>query len=227
MTRVAAFELACPSCGAKSRSFRPISGTYWGTYTDLQRKSLGIEPSCFLAHSCPECAYTGPDDWFQAPVPARLKELIRNNLTPLSGEVVREHAWLKFEYTARIAEWKALPPEEIADYYHTAAYLCACLGSGRPSKQEEIYRKKAIEFLLKALGASTIAEESVPQVTYLIGELYRRIGSRESSATWLKRAERLARPHKDLKWLAKLARQQRTRPRNMMESGRQKPGPPR
>jgi uncharacterized protein (DUF2225 family) len=220
MTMTGPIELNCPSCGTKFKSFRLLSNTVLGMYTDFRRKSAGADPTRFFVHSCLHCAFTGPDEWFRSPVPAKVKRLIRENLTPLSEGAVREQSWLKYEYTATIAQWLASPPEEIASYYLNAAYICAVTAQRALRKQERGYRRKAIEFFVEALESGRVPEKTVPQTTYLVGELYRRVGSKENAIAWLERAEKLASPHEDLAWLAELALQQRTRPRNMMPDSR-------
>jgi uncharacterized protein (DUF2225 family) len=216
MTMTGPLDLTCPCCGLKFKSWRLLSCTTTGKYTDF-----GLQPgflAAFWVHTCAGCGFTGPAEWFKGRLPSKLRGLVRSKLIPLSPRDAREDAWLKYDYTAQIARWKARPPEEVADYYLEAAYLCAASGPRRLRTREMAYRKKAIEFFAKALKVPRVPEESIAHTAYLIGELHRRVGSKKNAVTWLRRAERLASRVPNLDWLAKLALQQRTRPRNLIST---------
>jgi uncharacterized protein (DUF2225 family) len=212
MTTMMPQELKCPCCAASFQTQVLMSTNYVGTYTDFRRRTSGFEPSQFTVHSCPKCGFSGPDAWFKQALPENIRKFVNENLTPLTKDE-QTPPWRKFEYAAQIARWKSSAPDEIADLYLRAAYVCAA--DGYP-EEEKFNRAQAIEFFRRSIEAGRIPAEQVPNVTYLIGELYRRIGLADDSETWLEKAESLAKGRSGLDWLVKLSRQQRTDPQDMI-----------
>jgi hypothetical protein len=81
--------------------------------------------------------------------------------------------WRKFEAAAQISIWRNRSAEETAGLFLMAAYSCADDGA---SLQEIYNRTRAIDFFGKALDGGEVATEQIPQITYLVGELCRRVG---------------------------------------------------
>lgn len=106
------------------------------------------------------------------------------------------------------------PPEETANLFLMAAYTCADDGA---SDEEAYNRTQAIEFFRKAIDKGTVPAKSLPEVTYLVGELYRRIHLTDEAAKWHERGETLAAAQSNLEWLVKLAKQQRTAPQEYIQ----------
>ena len=212
MTLVMPQKLDCPSCTTVFKAQVLASTNYAGTYTDFRRETSGFEPSQFTVHSCPSCGFSGPQGWFEEPISEQVRNLVKKNLSTLTKDE-RTRPWRKFEYAAQIAKWKSDPPDEIANLYVQAAYVCAANGNG---EEEKSNRARAIELFQESIDTGGIAAEHIPNVTYLIGEFYRRIGLSEDAYAWLEKAEALAKKRSDLAWLVKLARQQRTDPQDMI-----------
>lgn len=208
MTTTMPIKLTCACCTTVFETRVLIRTNYAGTYTDFRRRTRGFEPSQFTVLSCPRCGFSGPEGWFEGELPEAVRTLVRENLSPLNQDA-RTSLWRKFEYAARIASWKADPLDAIADLHLNAAYVCAANGR---AEEERVHRVQAIVFFRRSIDTGVIAARHLPNVTYLVGELYRRIGLTDDANIWLERAEVLAGEDIDLAWLAKLARQQRTRP---------------
>jgi uncharacterized protein len=213
MTTTMPMKLTCACCTTAFETRVLASANYVGTYTDFRRLTRGFEPSQFTVHSCPGCGFSGPEGWFEEKLPEAVRRLVRENLSPLSKDA-RTSIWRKFEHAARIASWKADPLDAIADLHLTAAYVCAANGR---TEEERVHRVQAIVFFRRSIDTGVIAAEHIPNVTYLVGELYRRIGLADDANIWLERAEALAQEDRDLAWLARLARQQRTSPRDLID----------
>jgi uncharacterized protein len=213
MTTTMPMKLTCACCTTAFETQVLASTNYTGTHTDFRRRTRGFEPSQFAVHSCPGCGFSGPEDWFEGKLPEAVRELVRENLSPLAQDE-RASLWRKFEHAVRIAGWKADPFDAIADLHLTAAYVCAANGR---TEEERVHRVQAIVFFRRSIDIGIIAAEHLPNVTYLVGELYRRIGLADDANTWLERAEAIAKEDIDLAWLAKLARQQRTNPQDLID----------
>ena len=171
-------------------------------------------------HDCPRCGFAGPEDWFKQRLPRRIRKLVRENLAPLPRDQGARF-WRKIEHAAQIAQWQAKPPREIADLYLKAAYVCA---GGNPEyrtsiriEDEKSNRLRAIEFFRRSLEAGDVPAAEVPRITYLVGELYRRVARESDAHAWLERAEALAKD-RGIQWLVELSRQQRTDPQDIFEN---------
>jgi tetratricopeptide (TPR) repeat protein len=215
MTTAMPLQLKCPNCAVIVESRVLTSTNFLGTYTDFRRRTSGFEPLQFAVHSCGKCGFSGPEKWFEEQLTEKIRKFVDQNLKPLMRGKRSIPPWRKFEHAAQIARWKPCSPDQIADLYLSAAYVCAA--NGRP-EEEKSNRTQAIEFFRQAIEVDGIAVEHVPSVTYLIGELYRRIGLVEDARAWFEKSEVLAEGRSELGWLVKLSRQQRTDPRDMINS---------
>ncbi|MCK4546063.1 MAG: DUF2225 domain-containing protein [Candidatus Eisenbacteria sp.] len=215
MSQVAEISVVCPLCREPFKSSVPVANDDPGPlHTDFRREVLGFQPRCHLIHTCPFCGYTALQSNFQKKVDrsvARrmihaLRYLVRGDV-PLSCE--------RYEYAARCAEMLGENPGEIADFYLSAAWSAQEDGQVR----EEIgYRKKVIEFLQLALETpDTIPSSDRATTTYLIGELYRRVGKNEDASRWLNRVDREIVDRKRQAWILSLAEQQRNSPQEIIE----------
>jgi uncharacterized protein len=213
MTTTMPMKLRCACCTTAFETRVLTSTNYVGTYTDFRRRTAGFEPSQFTVHGCPKCGFSGPEGWFERKLPDAVRKLVRENLSPLSQDE-RASLWRKFEHAARIANWKDDPLDAIAELHLSGAYVCAANGR---TEEERTHRVQAIVFFRRSIDTGVIAAKHLPNVIYLVGELYRRIGLADDAIIWLERAELLAKKDKDLAWLAQLARQQRTSPRDLID----------
>ena len=182
-------KLTCACCATAFETPVLASTNYVGTYTDFRRRAVGFEPSQFAVHSCPGCGFSGPEGWFERKLSEAVRELVRENLSPLSRDA-RTSLWRKFEHAARIASWTAEPLDAVAELHLSAAYVCAANGR---TEEERVHRIQAIVFFRRSIDTGVIAARHLPNVTYLVGELYRRIGLTDDANIWLERAEVLAR----------------------------------
>jgi uncharacterized protein (DUF2225 family) len=221
MTEMEPVELTCPNCSTVFSSEVLMStNTYGGQQTDFREIAAGYQPLQFLIHGCPGCGFSGFDDDFESDegrpphssFPKELSKLINERLRPLTPDE-RTPPWRRFEHAAQISIWMDKPSEETARLFLMAAHACA---DAEASKEEADNRAQAIEFLRKALDKGEIQAELIPRVTYLVGELYRRIDLIDEAKKWLERAEMLAATHSDLEWLVELAKQQRTDPQEYL-----------
>jgi hypothetical protein len=214
MTTMLSISLRCPNCAADFESRGLASTNNFGPrHTDFRQEAAGFQPRQFYVHGCPRCGFSGWEEEFETELDDATKAMIDQNITPLLRRD-KEMPWRKIEHAAQIAIWRKIPCDQIARTYLLAAYVCADCESDAQS--EIANRSRAIEFFSEALDENGVPTEGVPEVIYLVGELYRRIGQPEKAVEWLQRAEQLARSAGGPEGLADLARQQRTEPREVM-----------
>jgi uncharacterized protein (DUF2225 family) len=189
MTEMEPIELTCPNCSTEFNSETLMStNSFGGIQTDFRKLANGYQPRQFLIHRCPSCGFSGFDKDFKpirGSLSTSVSKLVKEQLTP-SMRGARPTTWRKFEYAARISIRMNKPAAETASHFLMAAYSCADEGA---SQEEIYYRTRAIEFFGKALDGGDVAIEHMPQITYLVGELYRRIGRQTEAAEWFERAE--------------------------------------
>jgi tetratricopeptide (TPR) repeat protein len=218
MTTMMSVDLDCPNCKSNFET-RALASTnnFGGTCTDFRRRAVGFEPLQFLVHACPDCGFSGPEEWFEETLSEEIRSLLSTNLEPLAG--AEPAPWRKFEQAAHIARLRSMPALEIADLYLRAAHLCASYNeeAAHGSEDEEkANREKAIAYFQQSIDAGETPRDELPTITYLVGELYRRVGRVHEAHVWLEKAERMASEQVDLAWLVSLSRQQRSDPKEMI-----------
>lgn len=213
MTTLQQIELHCPICDSTFRSQAVVStNSFGGKRTDFHERAAGTQPLPYLVHTCSRCGYSGAERDFseEAEVTATLREHVWNELTPrLPTEALTGSE--KYELAARIAEWQSAEPRHVADLLLRAAWCCV---DESDVEAERFFRRKAAWMLERALDSydGVVAEERAV-LTYLVGELWRRVGDVKLAADWFNRvASEVTESHAQ-QWILDAARQQRDCPR--------------
>jgi uncharacterized protein len=213
VTRLHSMELHCPVCDARFQSKTVVStNALGGRRTDFHERAAGTQPLPYLVHMCSRCGYSGagPDFAEEAKVSARVKEQVWDELAPYlrHGTVLGSE---KYEAAAKIAAWQSTEPRRVADLLLRAAWCCVDEGD---VEAERYFRRKAAWLYERALGESDgVAREDRAVITYLIGELWRRIGDDARARTWFDGvADEVIDPQRQ-RWILDATRQQRDSPR--------------
>src|SRR5688500_17555558 len=91
----------------------------------------------------------------------------------------------KYEAAAKVAEWQGLEERQIADLLLRAAWCCVDEGD---IEAERYFRRHAAWMFERALTKyDGVAGDERGVLTYLVGELWRRIRDREKSGCWCDR----------------------------------------
>ena len=84
-----------------------------------------------------------------------------------------------------MAEWQALEPRHIADLLLRAAWCCV---DESDTEAERYFRRKAAWKFEEALASfDGVAREERAVLTYLVGELWRRVGDARQATAWFNR----------------------------------------
>ena len=75
---------------------------------------------------------------------------------------------------------------------------------------------KALEYFERAMELKEISESDIGGCTYLIGELHRRVGEIGAANVWFNRVVEATNGDPKQQWLADLAIQQKTRPKQFI-----------
>lgn len=214
MTTPMPVSLKCPCCGNEFESMSLRSTNTGGPLTtDLYRHAGGFPYLPLMVHGCTQCGYSGHMGAFDPKeATTGLKEWVRDNLKPIPD---RYSTGAKYENSARIAEHKGVPSYEVANIWLRAGW-CA----PEPGEPGVHYRREAVSRFEAAMDAGTVPKDERALVTYLIGELHRRVGNPDKAKAWFARVPDAVGDNAERKWLIDLAIQQSTDPKEMVDEER-------
>src|SRR5438105_11595067 len=187
MTTLQQIDLQCPICENRFRSQAVVStNSFGGKRTDFHERAAGTQPLPYLVHTCSRCGYSGADRDFteEADVSPVLKERVWNELAPVIGPGSLSGSD-KYEAAAKVAEWQGMEARHVADLLLRAAWCCVDEGD---IEAERFFRRKAAWKFQEALSSfDGVARDERAVLTYLVGELWRRIGDGRQAANWVNR----------------------------------------
>jgi uncharacterized protein (DUF2225 family) len=218
MTMLHDITLQCPICAtwfvstAVARQGRPA-----GTRTDFHERVDGQQSLPYRIHLCPDCAFAGPSEEFSqddggAPpaVPPSAGGGPRG-----AGETVAGSE--KYEAAAATAARRGAGPRDLGDLLIRAAWCCVDEGD---AEAERYFRREAAWAFERALARyDEVRGEERAVITYLVGELWRRVGDRARAAHWLERVAGEVCDAANQRWVVDLAAQQRDDPREWLVRG--------
>lgn len=213
MTTLHLIELTCPVCETLFRSQTVVAtNAFGGKRTDFHERAAGMQPLPYFVHLCTHCGYAGVQRDFgeDAPPDDKLRALVWSELAPaLTTEL--PSGSLKYEHAAKVAEWQESDPRSLADLYLRAAWCCV---DESDTEAERYFRRHAAWRFADALEAfDGVPMEERAVITYLIGELWRRIGDDAQAQQWFERVANEVTEPMAQSWVLEAADQQRTEPR--------------
>jgi uncharacterized protein (DUF2225 family) len=213
MTTLQLIDLTCPVCATFFRSQAVLATNgFGGKRTDFHERAAGMQPLPYFVHLCQTCGYAGVDRDFDADVEL-LPETRERVWFELPASLKREgpRGSLKYEHAARVAEWQGCEPRYLGDLYLRAAW---CAVDEQDHEAERSFRRHAAWHFAEALqqyGGVEPHERAV--ITYLIGELWRRIGDETLALDWFDRVPLEIVEPASQEWVLDVTRQQRVQPR--------------
>jgi hypothetical protein len=159
---------------------------------------------------CIECGYSGGERDFTGvtEVSPLVKEHVLNELAPNAPADVTGSA--KYEAAAKVAEWQGVEPRQIPHLLLRAAWCC--VDEGDIEAERYFRRLAAWSFELALSSYDGVAVEERAVLTYLVGELWRRIGDLQQARDWFDRVSDEIIDHQGQHWVQAAAEQQRTDP---------------
>lgn len=213
MTTLHLIELTCPVCDSAFRSQTVVATNgFGGKRTDFHERAAGMQPLPYFVHLCSHCGYAGVARDFgpEVDVSDLLKEQVWNELAPALRESLPSGS-LKYEHAAKVAAWQGSDSRYLADLYLRAAWCCVDEGD---TEAERYFRRHAAWRFADALEEyDGVPAEERAVLTYLIGELWRRIGDDPQAQEWFDRvADEVIEPSVQ-GWVLEVAEQQKVEPR--------------
>lgn len=215
MTMIEEQAFTCPIDGEVFEDGIVLSTNQMGTHTDFKPVVAGVFPYPFYVHACPKCGFAGYEEDFQADYDGEFKEWVE---TELSGEMESGplYGGLKYLLAARCAGQLGKPRRQVADLYLRGAW---CAQDEEAPKLEARCRKEAAKLFEEAMDAGEIEVQERSTMTYLVGELYRRLGKEGKAAAWFERVlSEVNEPDKQ-SWLIEAARMQKENPVDVFPEG--------
>jgi len=212
MTTLRPIELRCPICttGFTSRAVQSTD-SLGGEATDFRARSVGVQPLPCFVHRCERCGYAGTEEQFseEASVRPGLEGRVWDELAPRLGPELPTGSE-KYEFAAMVAAWQSESPRRVADLWLRAAW---CATDEDDVEGERYFRRHAVWAYEQALASyDGVDRDDRAIVTYLVGELWRRIGDERRAGEWFDKVPgEITGPTKD-QWLVKAARQQKEAP---------------
>jgi uncharacterized protein (DUF2225 family) len=209
MTTLQNVSLNCPLCKRGFKSHVVVfTNSFGGKRTDFHERAAGAQPLPYLIHSCTRCGYSGVESDFadDTEIWPELKDFVRNEVKPLFEYEGYDFPAVKYEAAAKISELQRCGARDIADLLLRAAWCCVDCGD---TEAERYYRRLAAKKFEDALALfDGIDPEERATITYLIGELWRRIGDRDLASLWFGRVESEVVDRETQEWTIRAAEQQ-------------------
>lgn len=211
MTTLRRIELSCPVCQNSFQSQAVVTtNAFGGKRTDFHERAAGTQPLAYLIHMCSVCGFTGGEGDFnhESEVSPMLREHVFNELAPsVTLEVTGSD---KYEVAAKVAEWQGVEDRQIAELLLRAAWCCV---DEDDTEAERYFRRYAVWAFEKALEKyDGVASDERAVLTYLVGELWRRIGDTNKARAWFDRVPEEVSDPGSQHWIIAAADQQRSDP---------------
>jgi uncharacterized protein len=205
-------ELTCPVCFRSFRSETILAApTPVRKRTDFHEQVPGVHPLPYLIHTCSICGYTGSDRDFGtgACIAAPIATHVFNELAPnLPTDSITGSE--KYELAAKVAVWHGATPERIGELLLCAAWCCVDEGD---IEAERFFRRKAAWMFEEALESwNSVSPDRRALLTYVVGELWRRVGDLEAATAWFDRVRSEVVDRSRQRWIIDVAEQQRDDP---------------
>jgi len=217
MTTLNHIELACPICTTAFRSQTVVNtNAFGGKRTDFHERAAGMQPLPFFVHLCTTCGFAGVERDFceEIQLEEETRERVLFELAPIMAPIMARESptgSLKYEHAARVAEWQGAEPRYLADLFLRAAW---CAVDEDDTEAERYFRRHAAWRFTEALAAfDGVPVDERAVLTYLVGELWRRVGDQKLARLWFERVPLEITDTESQSWVLDMAAQQSEMPK--------------
>ena len=179
-------EFTCALCGKTFQDKVLSSTNVKERDAELRPYAMGLQPLPFFVHACSHCGFTDGDHHL------KLSDQEKAEITKFLTGYCQKHQCTKltpaekYEVYARTMEIRRQPPLTIALQYRYAAWMADDAGDAAAART---FREQAIRLMSQALENSQVPAKEGPAVTYLVGELHRRLGDFAAALNWFARVQ--------------------------------------
>jgi uncharacterized protein len=175
-------QFTCILCGSTFMDdVLERSGTIDGQDSDFRVRTTGLQPLSYMIHNCPRCGFM---DYAHTD---RLSDEQKKNIEAYLEAFRQERPAgplsqvEQYETLAGIQSVLHKPEVDIAEAYLKASWSAD--DAGDTAKSREL-KEKALRCFAQALESESVSPMEIPVVTYLTGELYRRLGRFDEALQW-------------------------------------------
>ncbi len=190
--------LVCPKCEKAFKGTSIGSCGYAGKDSDFYPQYWGANPLPHFVKVCPSCNYADLPNKFKQGTPGQ--DAPREKNLP---------CWRRYELVAETHRQQGASTFSLAQTLHRAAWGARAVDGDKAKEQE--FLQQACELFEQALredGVPTEPDDLRPIITYLVGELYRRTGDRETALKRFAKVPPMLKGVEKLDWLQKLVESQ-------------------
>lgn len=201
--------IKCPCCGWKflgklTRDYQPRP-IITGRSTDFRPLAENYSFLLNRIEACVKCGFAYEvDDFEEQNLSKDLKEKIK------SASQEREDKELtpqeKCSFYAKTLFMLDAPVMEVAGAYLHASWACAVSNDVAGATEN---RREAVKYFVSALKNSKLPNNDKAKFTYLVGELYRRIGEVGTARRWFNRVWSVLTDPDEQSWIMDLANKQK------------------
>ena len=216
MTTLKPIALTCPVCENRFGSSAVLGrGSAWRKRTDFQEPTAGRTTLPFLVHMCPRCGFAAAAEDFEEPrTDGSLRDRVRSELTPrLGGRPLSGSE--KLEFAAKVALWQGEGMRRVAELWLYAAWCCVDEGDTEAERYFQRFVARAYEDALASYDGVDVDDRAV--ITYLVGELWRRIGDAATAQAWFDAVPAEITKPSGQEWILAGARAQRDAPKEWFD----------
>ena len=199
-------SLLCWVCDETFEVEEPRSYAFSGRGSDLCPRPVGRNPLPFLVHTCPTCGFTGDGRSFAAAqADGQVRQwVLAGGLSELPTDGDTAH--VRYERAALCHARRQCPsPLQLSEYYLAASWAAQLEGAAEVVRA---FQEQAARYLEQALLTSEIADDERAIMSYLAGELHRRVGEFEAALQLFDESALEFTRHGGPKWLLRALGQQ-------------------
>lgn len=220
MTTLQQTTLTCPSCCFTFGTQKVLStNAFGGKRTDFHERAAGDQPLKYFVQCCPNCHYAGQEvDFSGEKAKEHAEEALKSNwlryrsmkiLEGIPGTAIP--GAIKWELAALCTLAAGGELRVVADRYLRAAWCCVDDGDVEAERYYRIHAARSFAMALEEYDA--IDREDRAVLTYLVGELWRRVGDVRQAREWFNKVESEVTDMETQRWTVQAAIQQRDCPR--------------
>jgi uncharacterized protein (DUF2225 family) len=209
MTTFYPISLTCPVCDILFDSNEIGSCGYGSKRTDFRPNYWGFNPVMYFYHLCPRCGFCAPKSMFES----KLDNLeLRNKidqLGPLSKVTLSkklERAMICLEIMNDLEITKK-------NNFDLANNWLNPYWWAESAKNEEKFGKVVLDYFEKAFKEGKVPDDQIFAVKYLMAEINRRIGNKETANEMFDEVIALTENNKEQEFIYNLAIQQKAKPK--------------
>jgi hypothetical protein len=205
--RTREIDLECWVCGERFVGKEPRSYAVGGRGSDLCPKPLDQNPLPLMLHTCPGCGFTGDGRAFHASqADEQVREWVLARGLAEAARQVPDSGYARYELAALChGRRRRVSALQLAEYYLAASWSAQLEQAEGVAPQ---YQAEAAKHLERALLVGEVADEERAVMTYLVGELRRRLGEFEAALQLFDEAAIQFTQHGGPTWLLRALGQQ-------------------